>query len=370
MLGRWVHTSPAQQVVAGSGALDALPEQLKVLGVRRALLVTTRGRASSDGGDRVVRRAGRALASTFDAVEPDVSAAVVQRGVAALRAEGIDGLVSLGGGSAVDTAKAMAFFAEHESGSPGSGFADRPTLPHVAVATTLVGAPFTPTFSMVDPAARRSTSAGGPTIAPSAVLLDLELAADLPADLLATSATVALAHGIEAAWSPTSSPEARALALAGIDGLVRAVPAAVEEPGDVERRAAVVAAAALCGRSRQNSTDGLQQALAQLVGARGAVRHADAHAALLVVTTRFLADAVPDADLTAVGAALGRPDDVAGALDELVERIGARRRLADLGLTDDDLDAVARQAASQRGVQTALRPVGETDVRALLEDAC
>lgn len=369
MFGPWVHTSPAQQVVAGSGAVDALTDQLKVLGVRRALLVTTPGRMASDGADRVVRRAGRALAATFDAVEPQVSASVVQRGVAALRAEGIDGLVSFGGGSATDTAKAMAFFAEHESGSPGSGFADRPTLPHVAVATTLVGAPYTATFSMVDPAARRSTSAGGPTIAPSAVLLDVELGADLPADLLATSATVALAHGLEAAWGAGSTPEARALAIAGLAGLARAVPDAVAEPGDVARRTPVVAAAALCGRGRQNAADGLQQALAQLVGARGAVPHAEAHAALVVVTTRFLAEAVPDDDLAAVADALGG-DDVPTAVADLVDRIGATRRLGELGLSDEDLDAVARQAASQRGVQTSLRPVGEADVRALLEDAC
>lgn len=369
MLGRWVHTSPAQQLVAGPGAADALGDLLRQLGVRRALVVTTPGRASSDGVVRMLSRATRAIAATADVVEPGVSTAVVQRLIAQLRSEGVDGLVSVGGGSATDTAKAVAFFAEHESGAPGAGFADRPVLPHVAVATTLVGAPFSSSFSMVDPASRRSTSTGGPTMTPSAVVLDADLGADLTADHLAQSAAVAAAHAIEAAWSSESTPEARALGLAGLAGLAAAVPDAVAEPGDVGRRGPVVDAAVLCGRARQNTADGLQQALAQLIGARGAATHAAAHAALLPVTTRFLADAVADDQVAAVAAALGAPDAGAEAVVGFVERIGATVGLSQLGLTDDDLDAVARQSSAQRGVQTSLRPVGEADIRAVLDDA-
>ena len=370
MPDRWTHTSPAQQIVAGSGAVDVLAEQLRALGVRRAMLVTTRGRLDSEGGETVVSRCGRALAATFDAVEPHVPAPVVQRGVAELRTAGVDGIVSFGGGSAVDTAKALAFFAEHEAGAPGAGFADRPLLPHVAIPTTLAGAPFTATLSMVDPHARRSTSTGGPTIAPSAVVVDAELGADLPMGLLRTSIAVALAHGVDAAWSATASPEAVALAVAGLAQVAAAAPAAVDEPGDVERRLPLLAGAVLCGRARQNAGDGLQQALAQLLGARAGAPHAAAHAALLVPTTRFVADALPSAQVAAVAGALGDRDaDVADLLAALLDRLGHPTRLADLGIDDDDLDAVARQSASQRGVQTCPRPLGEADVRALLDDA-
>lgn len=369
MLEPWTHTSPAQQVVAGPRAIDALSEHLRALGVRRAVVLTSRGRAESTTLERVQARAGRTLAQVLDLVEPHVPAPVVQRAVAEVQSLGADGLISVGGGSAVDTAKAVAFFLEHQAGTPGSGFADRPAVPHVAVPGTLAGAAYTTSFSMIDPGSRRSTSTAAPTLAPSSVLLDLEAFAELPASMLGQSVAVALAHGLEAAWSTTASPEARALGVAGIARLAAAAPSAVEDPSDLDARGEVVAGAALCGRARQNDGDGLQQALAQLVGTRSGATHAAAHAALLPHTTRLLADVVPTGEVEAVAGALGGGDP-ADALARLLDRLGAATTLGELGLDDEDLDAVARQSGAQRGVQTSLRPVGEGDVRALLEGAC
>lgn len=369
MLGRWVHTSMAQQVIVGPGALGTMADTLRSLGLKRILLVTTEGRSGSDGGDRVRSALGRSMAATFDRVEPLVPATAVQEGVKILRGEAIDGLVSFGGGSVIDTAKALAFFSEHESGAPAAGFADRPVLPHVAVPTTLVGAAFSPTFSMIDPQSRRSTTAGGPTMAPSAVITDPELGADLPAELLADSIAASLAHGIESVWAADRTPEAEAIALAGLRRLAVAAPAAVAEPGDIEKRAALVDGAVLCARARQNAGDGLHHALSQLVAARASVPYGAAHAALLVATTRFTAEVVADS-AEQIADALGQADtDCADAVASLLATLGPRRGLSDLGVDDEDLDAVARQSGSQRGVQIHPRPVGESDVRALLEDA-
>ncbi|QGG94818.1 iron-containing alcohol dehydrogenase [Actinomarinicola tropica] len=369
MLEPWSHTSPAQQVVAGPRAVDAVAEHLRALGVRRALVVTSPTVAEADVVERLVRRAGRVITGTVASVEPHVPAHAVEAVVREVHGLGADGLISVGGGSSIDTAKAAAFLLERHSGMPGVGVTDRPGLPHLAVPITLVGAPYTASFSMVDPASRRSTTGAGPTLVPSSVLLDLDALAELPSELFARSVAVALAHGIEVAWSSASSPEARALALAGVARLAAAAPGAIDDVDDLDRRGDVLVGAVLCGRARQNSADGLQQALAQLVGARAQVGHAEAHAALLPHTTRFLADVVDTADHEALSRSLGG-DDPAGAVQELLVRIGAHTTLGDLGVHDDDLEAVARQSGSHRGVQTALRPVGESDVRALLEDAC
>ncbi|MFP4513742.1 MAG: iron-containing alcohol dehydrogenase family protein [Acidimicrobiales bacterium] len=371
MLHRWVHTSIAQQVVVGPGAVTTIGEVLTMLGMRRVLLVTTRGRAGSDGGDRVRAAIGRGLADTFDEVVADVPTTAVQAAVANLRGEAFDGLVSFGGGAAVDTAKALAFFHEHESGTPAAGFADRPVLPHVAIPTTLAGAAFSTTFSMVDPQSRRSTTAGAPTMVPSAVLVDPELGADLSSELLLGSIATAVAHGVEALWTPDRTPEAEALASAGLGRLAVAAPDAMAEPGDIERRAALVDGAVLCGRARQNAGDGLHHVLVQLVAARAQVPHGPVHAALLPATTGFTTDVVPDA-AAAISRALGHtgePDDAGGAVSALLERLGPVQGLSDLGVGEDDLEAVARQAGSHRGVQVHPRPAGEADITALLEDA-
>ncbi|MGY6502227.1 MAG: iron-containing alcohol dehydrogenase family protein [Acidimicrobiales bacterium] len=366
----WVHTSPAQQVHVGAGAIGSMGEVLKALGIRRALLVTTEGRAASDGGRRVQKAIGRALADTLDTVVPHVPTTVVQEAAASARRVGADGLVSLGGGSAVDTAKAVGFVLEREAGTPGAGFADRPALPHVAVPTTLAGAAYTGRFALLDPGSRRSSVAEGPTMVPSAVLVDAEMTADLDGPDLAGSIAMAIAHAVETMWSPQSTPEALALAEAGLRAIVAAGPAAVAEPGDIERRATLVDAAVLCGRSRQSVGDGLHHALAHLIAARAGVSAGAVHAALLPGTARFTFDVV-DQVAERVAAALGEPGhDPTDVLVGLLGRMATPVGLAELGVDDETLDAVARQAGGHRGVQRHPRPAGEADVRALLDDAC
>jgi maleylacetate reductase len=365
----WVHTAYSQQVVVGPASLGAASEVLRALGARRVLLITTRGRADSEAGEAVRAALGRTLVATFDRVEPQVPGPVVHDAVRVMRSEPVDAVVSLGGGSAIDTAKALAFFHEHESGAPASGFADRPLLPHLAIPTTLVGAAFTPTFSMLDPGTRRSTSTGAATMTPSAVLVDAELGADLPLDLLRGSIAASLSHGIEAMWAPDRDPEVEAVAAAGIARLAVAAADAVAEPGDIERRAALLDGAVLVGRARQQVGDGLQHALAHLLAARSGAAYGSVQAALLAVTVRFTVEAAPEAGV-AIAAALGDPDGDPGELvDSLLAALGGHVGLDALGVSDDDLDAVARQSGSHRGVQTNPRPVGEVDVRALLDDA-
>ena len=158
----WTHTGYAQELHFGVGAVNQLGEILRGLGLRRVMLVTTAGRAASDDGQRIARLLGRALASTFADVRSHVPTTAVQAAVMQARRDGIDGLVSFGGGSAADLAKAVAFFTEQEAGTPGASYADRPALPHVSIPTTYAGAEVTPFFGMTDEAARRKSGAGAP----------------------------------------------------------------------------------------------------------------------------------------------------------------------------------------------------------------
>ncbi len=176
----WTHTGFAQQLVFGDGEVRRLPELLRAVGARRVLLVTTAGRAASDDGARLQRALGNALASTFDEVTSHVPAPAVQAALRQARRDGVDGLVSFGGGSCADLGKAVAFFTEQEQGTPGASYADRPVLPHIAVPTTYSGAELTPFFGMTDPATRQKQGAGGPTCAPIAAVLLLNTKAGTP----------------------------------------------------------------------------------------------------------------------------------------------------------------------------------------------
>jgi maleylacetate reductase len=366
--GSWVHTGLAQRIHFGPGSVAGIAPVLRDTGARRWLLVTTEGRLASEDGERLVRLLGRSLESTFAGVVSHVPIPAVQAAVAQARRDGVDGIVSFGGGSAADLGKAVCFLLEQESGTPGASYVDRPAIAHVSVPTTYSGAEVTPFFGMTDPAARAKTGAGGPTLAPLAVVYDPELTRATPPAVSAATGMNAIAHGVEAAWSPSRTPEAEAVALACVTRMAAALPAVVDDPDDLEARTDALAGAALGGRCLQNARMGVHHGLAQLVGGRTGVPHGLANAAILASAIRFNAEVVPEA-VHRIGTALGDPDDPAGAVDRLVERLGLPARLGALGVSDADLDAVARLSQSSPSIAANPRPVGEADARAILADA-
>ena len=306
----WTHTALAQQLVFGAGAVQRLPELVKGIGARRVLLVTSPGRLASDDGARIVGLLGRSLESTFGEVASHVPVPLVQQAVQQARRDGIDLVVSFGGGSCADLAKAVCFFLEQEAGMPGATHLDRPVIPHLSIPTTYSGAELTPFFGMTDPGTRQKQGAGGPTSAPVVAIYDPDLTASTPPKVRAETGMNALAHCVEAAWSPHRTPEAGAIALAGAAAIHVALPAVVHQPDDADARAAMLA-----------------------------------------------------------GAALGRADDAAAAVDELRASLGLPGRLREVGVTEEDLDAVARQSQSNRNVAANPRPVSEADARAILQSA-
>lgn len=364
----WTHTGTAQRLVFGAGTVARLGEVCKETGARRFLLVTTAGRLSSPDGERVVAALGRLVASTFAEARSHVPTTVVQAAVRQARRDGIDGVVSFGGGSCADLGKAVCFFLEQETGTPGAGYLDRPAVVHVSVPTTYSGAELTPSFGMTDEAARSKGGAGGPTTAPLAALYDPELTLLTPVGVSAGTGMNALAHGVEVACSASRTPEAEVLALACVERVAAALPRVVDDPSDLGARTDMLAAAALGSRCLQNGMTGVHHGLAQLVGGRTGLAHGTANAILLPHALRFTAEAVPE-EAARIGRALGDEADAPGAIVRLVERLGLPSRLSDCGVTDEDLEAVARASASSGPVRANPRPVSPEDARRILEAA-
>ena len=354
-----MHNGYRQRIHFGPDAVDSLDDVVREAGMRRVLLVTTEGRLASEAGERVVHRLGRALASTFSAVRSHVPTSAVEAAVAQADVDGVDGVVSFGGGSCADLGKAVCFFLEQQAAV---------VLPHVSVPTTYSGAELTPFFGMTDEATRQKSGAGGPTLAPVAAVYDPVLTFDTPVRVSAETGMNALAHGVECAYSPARTPEAEAVALAAVERIGAALPAVVDEPGDLAARTAMLAGAVLGGRCLQNASMGVHHGLAQLLGGRTGIPHGLANAVMLAHAMRFNAEAIGPA-ARRIGAALDDADDPAAAIDRLRERIGLPGRLSECGVTEDDIDVVARLSQGNRNVQNNPRPVSEDDARALLAAA-
>ena len=351
----------------GSGAIGQLPELVKLLGARKALLVTTEGRLSSPDGQRVVGLLGRSLASTFAGVQSHVPVPLVREAVLQARRDGIDVLVSFGGGSCADLGKAVCFFLEQEAGMSGASHLDRPLVPHISIPTTYSGAELTPFFGMTDPATRQKQGAGGPTSAPVIAVYDPDLTLSTPPRVRAETGMNALAHCVEAAYSPQRTPEAEAIALAGVRIIHEALPVVVADPANAPARSTMLAGAALAGRCLLNAGMGVHHGLAQLVGGRTGIPHGLANAILLTHAVRFNASEVPD-DVARIGEVVGAAD-AATAIDALRSAVDLPGRLSEVGVAEDDLQVVARLSQSNHNVARNPRAVSEDDALAILRAA-
>lgn len=363
----WVHTGYTQRIHFGAGSLDRVGEVCAEMGMTRVLVVTTEGRRASEPGQRLLELlvARVDTVSVFAGVQTHVPAAAVRSAVDQGAADRVDGVVSFGGGSCADLGKAVCHAAERERGT-GASYADRPVLPHVAVPTTYSGAELTPFYGMTDEGRKRG--AGAPMLAPRAAVYDPVLTLGTPSRVSAETGMNALAHGVECAYSPTRTPEAEAIALACIERVSTALPAVVDDPGDLDVRTAMLAGAVLGGRCLQNAGMGVHHGLSQLLGGRTGLPHGLANAIVLSHAMAFNASAVGGA-ARRIGAALGDPDDPSGAIARLRARVGLPATLAECGVTAADVEEVARLSPQNGNVTANVRPVSVDDARDILTAA-
>ncbi len=144
------------------------------------------------------------------------------------------------------------------------------------------------------------------------------------------------------------------MALAGLATIVDALPRVVDQPGDHEARSDMLTGSMLAGRCLQNASMGIHHGLAQLVGGRTGIPHGLANALILEAAMRYNAEAVPEA-MARMARALD-VDDAPAAVGALVERLGLNTSLSEVGMTTDDLDAVARLSQSSPSVRANPRP--------------
>jgi alcohol dehydrogenase class IV len=355
----WTHTGYPQQLRFGPGAAERLRPLLKDAGSRRTLVLTS----PSVPADAVIAGLGRSVVATFREARPHVPVPTVRAAVALARSEAVDTIVSIGGGSVVDLAKAVLFFLEQEAGTPGVTFADRPLLTHVAVPTTLAGAEACPRFAMTDPVARHKQEAESPTLVPRWVVYDTTLLASTPTPVFRASGMTALSHALAAVLSP-GGPEAAALGASALGRLHGALSAPLDDPAAVE---VAVEASALAARGGANSRADLASALALVLGGRCGIDHGAALGLVLGPVLRFNQD-VLGARAEQAASLLGQAD-LADAIDALRVHNGLPAGLGGLGVEADDLAATARLVQQHPAFRTNPRPIGELDVLSLLESA-
>ena len=242
------------------GCRERLPEVAASLGLDRVLLVVDPGLEATPWPEEVRRLLDDAGvgSQTFDQVEPNPRTATAARIAAGLSAGGSGGVVALGGGSVLDAAKAAAMLATNRGSAEDYEGANRysiPPLPMIAIPTTCgTGSEVTWVSVLSHEASRRKISVKGETMFPDQALVDADLIATLPRDLIAWTGLDALTHALEATTCILANPVSDALAEKAIVLLFEYLERAADDvEGDGEAREAVMRASTVAGLAFSNA---------------------------------------------------------------------------------------------------------------------
>jgi maleylacetate reductase len=257
-----------------------------------------------------------------------------------------DGVLGVGGGSAIDLAKAVSA----EAG-----------VPVVSVPTTYAGAEWTPYFGIRDP--ERQLRGGGAGARLGGVVYEPKLTLSLPRKETVGTALNALAHSAEALYAKGHNPEADEHALAGARLINEWLPRVVAVPEDLQARTRLLEGAMHAGMALGGSMLALGHAMAQALGGRYGLPHGAMNALALPAALRFNSQADPRA-IFRFGEALGT-DDPAGRVVELA-RLGGFERLRDFGVPEEDLPEIAAATVERAGAKANPRAASTAEVEELL----
>ncbi|HHQ4477666.1 iron-containing alcohol dehydrogenase [Aeromonas veronii] len=269
------------KLLAGEQALEQLASELASLGARRPLLLTDKGVNATGLATllaNVLAEGELPVAAIWDEIPADSSTAVVERIAKRYRELDCDSLVALGGGSVIDTAKAVNILTsmggDHLLDYSGAGCLTRPLKPLAVVPTTAgTGSEVTLVAVIKDEASGRKVPFTSPFLLPQLAVLDPRLTQGLPLNITAATAMDAMTHAIEAFIGTAKNPVSDALALMAVEKIASALPQIIHDPQNKQLRLQLAEGSTLAGMAFSNSMVGLVHALGHSLGARCHLPH-------------------------------------------------------------------------------------------------
>lgn len=315
----------------GAGASGELGAQLKSLGLSRPLIVTDRFLVSQGWVDRLVEglAAHDMTARIFADVLPDPTDTSIAKAIAFLNEGDHDCVIGFGGGSPIDSAKAIAVFSQ----LPGQirdyrapHVQDAPGLPVIAIPTTAgTGSEATKFTIITDEASSEKLLCIGLAYLPVAALVDYELTLTMPARLTADTGIDSLTHAIEAYVSKKANTVSDTFALRAMELIAPNLRTAVAEPGNRAAREAMMLGATLAGIAFSNASVALVHGMSRPIGAFFHVPHGLSNAMLLPAVTAWSAPSALEryADCARAMRLVGEGESNQAAVGRLVEELGA-----------------------------------------------
>jgi maleylacetate reductase len=308
----FIYTANPGRVVFGSGTAARLGDEAARLGLERLLIISTEGQAAL--AKEIAASIGARVAEVFAGAVMHTPVDVTERAMAVVRDARIDGLVSVGGGSAIGLGKAIAVRAD---------------LPQIAVPTTYAGSEMTPILGETKDGAKATRS--DPKILPEVVVYDVDLTISLPPLISGASGMNAIAHAVEALYARDRNPIVSLMAIEGIKALAQSLPRIAADPGNHSARSEALYGAWLCGTCLGAVGMSIHHKLCHTLGGSFDLPHAETHTVVLPHALAYNLPAVSDV-ARQLERALGAPP--ASAFYDLAGRLGVARGLRELGMPE------------------------------------
>lgn len=325
-MNEWNHFNPVRVHYAP----DALSTLATYVPFQHAAVVTTAGFTNRGVTERIRDTLGKRVVAVCDDVAPNPDIQTIDAQAAQLRTAEPGCLIALGGGSVMDTAKALARLLLQPSDTTltghfraGSSFTEAPALPVIAIPTTAgTGSEVTPFATVWDFERGRKHSVSGDDIYARTAVLDPLLTQNLPPETTIASGLDAVSHALESTWNHNATPVTLSLATASLRLSLSALPKVAGEPGSVEARGAMQQASLLAGMAISQTRTALAHSISYPLTASFALPHGIACSFTLPQLLRYNAEA-DDGRLRDLAHALGYSDSgaLADGLSALFEHL-------------------------------------------------
>jgi alcohol dehydrogenase class IV len=355
-VGSFAYVNP-RTIHWGAGTLpERLEQELRQLNAGRAFVVTTRSVAGHpDLGGRLEQLLGSRCAGVFGGISQHAPAASVAAAARAAAEANADVLISFGGGSPIDAAKAAAFalatdldLTDPQAAQKALQLKPGPNelLPHLAIPTTLSAAELSGLAGFTTEDEHEKVGLRGEAMIPKAVLFDAELSLHTPLDLWLSTGIRAVDHAVETLLAPGNHPLPDTLALEALRRLRSSLLATHADPSDVEARTQSQLGAWFSFALPGPAASGLSHTLGKRIGSRHNIPHGVSSCLMLPHVMRYLAPRT-GAPQGRIAEALGSSGCAADAVAELIHQLGVPVHLGAYGLSEADLVAAAKPVASE-----------------------
>lgn len=367
----------------GAGVSQTVGVEAKSLGGSRALVVTDAGVRAAGLVDPVLAQLAAEGITTvvFDEIAPNPRDSSVARGAEMAAAEGCNVLVAIGGGSPMDSAKAIGVIQTHGGrivDYEGLDVVSKPITPLICIPTTAgTGSEVTFWSVITDTARSLKMSVGSPLIAAKVALVDPDLTLGLPAPITAACGMDALSHAVEGYTAIVAEPLTDALALAAIELIAGSLRQAYAHGGNRQARHDMMLGSLLAGVAFGNSDIGAVHCMGEAIGGLYDTPHGVAMALFLPVVSEYNCIAAPE-KYARMAAALGVATGGLNVVEAAKRMAPALRELADdIGIpkardvvSTEDFARLAKASAANVSVEDNARAASEMDFMRLFQVAC